>query len=225
MKDTTKKPNQNLTKTGSRELNPFEELAHETNTLIKGTKITFDHGDYPFGESRDLMQIGTEMVVIVPSYYRGFQKWIDGKLVNANMGYVADGKKMPDETSLPDRDPAMWPLDEKTREPKDPWQRCYAVLMVRKSDDELFTFVSGSWGACKALNTLGVAYGNNIRLKPDDLPVIRLESGSRAHPDPSIKRVKEPRWPLVGWVNGAHYLTIAKSDGSGSALPTPETVF
>jgi hypothetical protein len=221
--------NEQLPKTGS-DLNPYEELGRERRTPIVGALLRFNRGDYIAGQEGDMLPPKTKVVAVMPSMLRGWQKWEENRPTDAVMGLVGEGFVEPKRIDLGDHDKAVWDLDG-DGEPRDPWQLTFMLIMIDAADNELYTFVTSSGGGMDAMRTLGSIYGQHIRLKPDELPVLELDVGGYQHRDRSIGRVKTPKFNVVGWVNDDKYIALAKqvpneSGGESSSAPAaPETVF
>ena len=62
-------------------------------------------------------------------------------------------------------------------QPRDPWQFSSYLLFKASKSGELYTFTSSSKGGLDAVGALCKAYGSVMAQRPDEYPVIELDSG------------------------------------------------
>jgi hypothetical protein len=189
--------------------NPYEAFG-ESATRGTGVFLKFAKGDYVGGPNADEIPIGTLMIADMTELSVGWVRWEDGSPSDRVMGKLSDGFRPPRRTELGDNDQNLW--DRRDGEPRDPWQRGTEVPMIMRDDPEqVFTFVTGSKGGEGAIGELCKIYGKHIRIKPKEIPVIRLDVGSYQHSNKAFGRIKYPVFEVIGWVDRGEY------DGSGGA--------
>jgi hypothetical protein len=83
-----------------------------TSTVIIGEQLKFVKGDWLVGKDGDSLPLGTKLVFNLDSATNGWQRWEDGKVVDADMGAVVEGfqAKKREELSTPNH--ADWPEDD-----------------------------------------------------------------------------------------------------------------
>jgi hypothetical protein len=171
----------------------------------------FTKGDYVGGPNADEIPIGTVMIADITELTVGFIRWENGQPDERVMGKLGEGFRPPRRAELGDTDEELWDRDDAGR-PRDPWQRGFELPMVMRDDpDQAFTFVTGSKGGEGAIGELCKIYGKHIRIKPKEIPVIRLDVGSYQHSNKAFGRIKYPVFEVIGWVDRGEY------DGSGGA--------
>ena len=67
--------------------------------------------------------------------------------------------------------------------------------------ERLFTFSTNSKGGLGAVGRLSSDYGKHIKLKPNDMPVIRLESDSYIHPNKKYGEIRFPVFQIIKWIS------------------------
>lgn len=183
------------------EKNPFEMLAEqaERNRLI-GDRLKYAKGDWLSGKDDAEVARGTRVVVDIANMYHGWICWKDKKPVDARMGRVADYFIIPARDTLGDQDQSLWELNQDGK-PSDPWNKTNQVVMKAEKGDQLYTYSTSSVGGFGALAKLSGEYGKRVRAKPNELPIVELETDSYAHKDKTRGRVKFPVFKVVGWVD------------------------
>jgi hypothetical protein len=177
--------------------NPYAAFANEGGPGIQGKLLTCKKGTWGIGADNDSVKPGTLYLAIVPSSMRGWLKWVDGKVVDARMGLIAEGFLMPHEYSLPDRDESQW---EKNPDgtPRDPWSKCFRLSMIEMAPPHGdVTFSGSSYGAQLALQALCGVYSVDSPLYPGAYPVVAL--GSRTRVSRSYGKITGPSFDVQGW--------------------------
>jgi hypothetical protein len=171
------------------------------DTPFQGRLLRFKDGDYLYRSGDAEPEVGkdTELVVSVDSLEHGWIKWIDKRPVERKMGLVVEGFRAPTRPELGDMDKDMWPRDERTDKPIDPWQRTVHVVMYDRtrdadSEDGLFTFVTSSHGGRRAIQDLA----KQAKKHMDQNPVVRLEEDVYTHSKLGY-RIKVPVFKIVSW--------------------------
>jgi hypothetical protein len=184
-----------------------------TARWIVGTLLKFSKGDFVAGADDEVIPIGTEMVADMESLAIGFVRWENNAPTEQRMGLVADGFTPAKRDELGDDDPALWEADDEGP-PRDPWQFTNYMILHRKSDSKIFTFVTSSRGGLSAIGELCKIYGKQMRRRPDQFPVIVLEVGSYMHREKSYGRIKFPIFKIIGWTDKKPY-----ADPNGDDMP------
>jgi hypothetical protein len=186
--------------------NNFEAYSEAASgNRIIGDLLKFSKGDWLFGRNSDEMARGTRLVANIADLKVGMVKWEGGKPVDAEMGRVADGYRMPKREDLGSTDKDLWERDEVSGQPRDPWQLTNVLILKAEKGDQLFTFSPSSKGGVGAIAKLAGEYGKRVRSHPNDLPIVALEVDSYSHPNKALGRIKVPVLKIVGWTASAGF--------------------
>jgi len=166
-------------------------------TARSNPQLRFKEGKYAIGE--EPIELGHEYIADTMSWTRGWVKWVDGLIVETRMDLVADGKPMPTRESLGDTDESQWEKDERTGEPRDPWQSQNILPLEDVETGEYLIFVTPSVGGRIAIEKLCNFVGRQYKQKRQTgLPVIRLGvwdmPNSFGSPKPAPKFMPIVRW-------------------------------
>jgi hypothetical protein len=178
---------------------------------IVGDLLKFSKGDFVAGQDAREIPLGTELVANMDSLEIGYIKWSDNRPVDRRMGLVVDGFKPVRRSELDDNNRELWDVDDDGK-PRDPWQFSNNLIMADATTGDLYTFSTSSKGGLNAIGELCKAYGQMMRQRPDEWPVVTLGVGSYAHSNKSYGRIKFPIFEIVAW---------APKDGSEPAPVTP----
>lgn len=185
------------------ENNHFETYGNSVSrSTLVGALLKFDRGDYPIGRDGEILPIGTPVVPCL-----NYLALLANLPIDHRGGLVVHGHVPPRRADLGDTDQAPWEIGS-DGQPKDPWQFSNVLPMVSVNGKVPYTFVSSSKGGLSAIGELCKLYGKNLHVAPGMYPIIELSSGSYAHKDKSIGRVKFPSFPVVGWTKSAPYDAI-----------------
>lgn len=200
--------------------NAFESYGQQMQlSTIVGTLIKFNKGDWVTGDDEDLEE-ESEFVVNMDQLLVGWIKWIDQKPSEQIMGPVGEGFQPPRRNELGDLDQGEWEVDEQGR-PRDPWQFSNQVVLKDPgqdaSSDNLYTFATSSKGGLGALGALCKIYGKEMRQRPDDYPIVRLDSDYYTHPQ--FGRTYVPVFPVVGWEPKAQFAEVTEVTTTPAAQP------
>lgn len=181
------------------EKNFFEQYAEAVSSnRIIGDLLRFNKGDWLSGQDQDELPIGTRLLVNVPEMTIGWVKWVDGKPEEQLMGRVADGFKPARRSELGDTDQEEWETDDDGR-PRDPWQLTNYLILKEENGDQLYTLAGSSKGLLTAIGDVSGAYGKRYRMKPNEVPIVELQSDKYKHKVYSW--VKVPVLKVVGWTH------------------------
>ena len=197
---------------GMGETNAF--LAYGTSTsanTIVGDLLKFAKGDFVVGRDGCKLPLGTRLIANMDSLEIGWIKWVDNRPADRRMGRVADEFKPPRRNELDDNEREPRDADDDGK-PKDPWQFTNNIVLADPDDGGLYTFTTGTKGGLGAIGELSKAYGQAMRQRPNEWPIITLGAGSYPHKDKHIGRVKYPVFEVVDW---------APKDGEAPASVTP----
>jgi hypothetical protein len=162
--------------------------------LLKFTKF----GDFEAGENSINIPHGTELIAHMGDVLIGWQRWQDQKPTEQVMGLVRDNFQPPRRSELGDNDQSQWEVDDNGKE-RDPWQKTTMVIFKGLDDDELYTFSTSSKGGIQAVGKLSKEYGKQMRMRPDQFPVVRLGWGSYEHSNKQYGEIRFPVFEIVGW--------------------------
>src|SRR5262249_7943153 len=137
--------------------------------LMRFTKF----GEYNAGLGNEQIPLGTRLVPVMDTLSVGYIEWRERHPIWQRMGLVCEVFIPPKRNELGDTDKSLWEKFEDGRE-KDPWVFTNTLVMVRPSDNAIFTFATSSRGGLNAIGELSKIYGKHIRVSPDDFPAIEL---------------------------------------------------
>jgi len=189
---------------------------------IVGDLLRFNKGDYLYGQNDEVLDEGTEVIVDMNTLTVGWQKWLDKKPADADMGLVNEGFQAKRRKELGDLDEAEWEVDD-DGVARDPWQFTNMVVMrqlgTAGEEEGLYTFAGSSRGVINAIGTLCKIFGKKIREDADALPIVALNVDSYKHSNPQYGRIKVPVLDVVGWgtVDDVNDATETTSEGAGEA--------
>jgi hypothetical protein len=112
---------------------------------------------------------------------------------------VAEGFVPPLRKELGDNDKTQWETDDEG-EPRDPWQFTNTIVLIELETNELFTFSTSSRGGLNAIGQLSLRYGEHMRQKPDETPVLELGSGSYKHLNKKFGEIRIPILRITDYV-------------------------
>lgn len=187
---------------GVNQRNAFEAYGQQmSQTAIVGTLIKFNKGDWITGDDEDVAETDLNgLVANMDQLMVGWIKWQDNRPVEQIMGPVAEGYQAPRRSELGDTEQAEWETDNEGR-PRDPWQFSNYIVLKRPgaeaSDENLFTFATSSKGGLSAIGQLCKDYGKEMRVRPDEYPVVRFGSDSYRHE--TYGRIYKPIFEITGW--------------------------
>jgi hypothetical protein len=168
---------------------PYAHLAKVAAEESGGAILKFAKGDWP---SNDDVLNGATMLADVAGLMIGWRKWVDSKIVDANIGYVADGFVPKNRKELGDLDAAEWPTNKSGERP-DPWQ--YGLFLRLAADDgQVYTWSATSSGAKRAVGDLTRQV---IRKRLN--PLVRLATSNYRHR--VYGKVVVPSLEVVGWAD------------------------
>lgn len=166
------------------------------------TFVTFKNGEYLYGPDDEEIPLGTRFIANMPGLRIGWKRWHDGKVIDDRMDLLVSPEgqvfKPGARADLGDLDPALWEKDEKTKQPKDPWQFTNELTLVGPESGTEFVFATASKGGIGAVGRLCQDYGRLYRQKPGRLPVIELQADSYQHK--TYGKTYFPVLTLVDWV-------------------------
>jgi hypothetical protein len=159
-------------------------------TARSNPMLRFKEGKFYIGE--DEVPLGHEYVADTMSWTRGWVRWQDGLIVDTRMSIVADGEPMPSREALGDLDEGECEKDERTGEPRDPWQQQHILPLEDPETGEYLILVTSSVGGRIAVEKLCNFVGRQYKQKREaGLPVIKLAAkdmptkfgGTKPRPD------------------------------------------
>lgn len=178
--------------------NYFSSYAQATTRkAIVGDLLKFTrYGEWIAGQDEEEIDAGTRYIPIMDELLIGWQKWEDGKPAEQHMGKLSEGFRPAKRSELGDDDEATWERDDKGN-PKDPWQLTNMLILKAEDSDRIYTYSPSSRGGLSALGELCGQFGKMIRQKPDQYPIIELQTSSYKHE--KYGKTFIPVLKVVGW--------------------------
>jgi hypothetical protein len=180
--------------------NPFEEVGRLAQRRIVGQLLICAQGDWLYGAEKEELPVGTRLIANMDQLAWGWVRWEDSKPVEQAMGLVGEAFKPAKREELGFDDKEQWECDEKTGEPRDPWQFTYYLAARQIGDDKkpmtgkdgLYTFATSSRGGDDAIKELCASYGKWMAIKPEHFPIVRLAVDKYKHKNPKYGIIKKP---------------------------------
>jgi hypothetical protein len=116
------------------------------------------------------------------------------------MGRLCDNYEPPRRSELGDQDKEQWPIDNNGKA-RDPWQFSIYLVLKAADNDELYTYATSSNGGIQAVKKLEATFGESMRHRPDQFPIVRLSGGWYPHRNKEFGKIKTPKFELVGWAS------------------------
>ena len=171
-----------------------------TATSIVGRLLKFNKfGEYRAGQEEEEIEYGTRLAAYMNSLCVGYQRWEDGRPAEQIMGPVSEGFVPPRRDTLGYLDKGKWDSFD-DGDPRDPWQFTNTIVLVDLETGNKFTFTTSSKGGLSAMGRLSLTYGEQVRQKPGDAPVVELGGGSYKHPNKKYGEVRYPLLPIKDWI-------------------------
>jgi hypothetical protein len=179
--------------------NPWSQFSNALEPYVGITqRLKFSkQGEWMISDTETLPP-GTRCMARTDLMSYGWNKFLDGKLVEQRTGKLADHFTPSSRNELGDTDQSQWELQpDGTR--KDPWAFCSSLPLVLISSGEAFVFTSYSRGGLRALGQLASAYGRRVGHAPRSLPVVELKPDHYKHK--LYGKIFVPLLHIVGWTD------------------------
>jgi hypothetical protein len=162
---------------------------------FNGTALKFVKGKWQLG--RDELDAANTRLVARPDWaMHGWVKWLDKKLVDFRIGYVADSFVPPDRSVLGDMDQETWAIWSNGR---DPWSLQWHLPLYNQVSGAEVIWSTDTRGGKDALAALLHAFADRIDAgEAKSLPIVELGSGT--YPHQNYGPVHVPQLDIVGWV-------------------------
>ena len=161
--------------------NPYAAFAAEGGPGIVGKLLVCKKGDWSLGSDGDDVPAEARFLLLVDTMMRGWLKWHDGRVVEAEMGFVRDNFPVRHRYSLPNLTRASGRSYRTERLAilgrsliASYWSKCSAP----HGD---VTFSGSSYGTALALKEICRVYSAEAALHPGALPVVKLTRKTRPH--------------------------------------------
>jgi hypothetical protein len=203
------------TELATRETNAFLSYAKAVNQrTIVGDILRFSKGDWTAGQNEEEIDEGTRFVAVMDQLMIGWQKWEGGKPTEQEAGLIVEGYRPPSRKDLGDSDETLWERDDRG-DRRDPWQKTNWLILKEADGDRVFTFAPSSRGGLSAIGQLCEQYGKMIRQKPEQFPIVAIETSSYRHD--TYGKIKVPVLKVVGWADKAGTLAALEAGGNDPA--------
>lgn len=170
---------------------------------IEGKLLRFNKGDFIAGQDEEEIPEGTRFVAIMPTLQTGWTRW-SGDTVDRQILCLVDSDPpeiVPRREELGDMDSKLWELDDNDK-PRDPWNRTIQIILRAEDDlSDVYTFATQSKGGISAVGELAKNYGKEMRLRPNEFPIIEIGVKSYNHSNKQFGRIKVPTFTVVGWIS------------------------
>ncbi len=201
--------------------NPFEAYAAKV-APPSGQFLSFDKGVWLYGIDKQRLAHGTRLAANVGGLLIGWRKWYMGRVEQDLLEPLVAQVPPVSRSSLGDMDPALWERDERSGQPRDPWQFTNSLQMV-DATGESFVFSTASKGGLGAIGLLCKSYGQEYRQRPGMVPIVELGGDSYMHSNSEYGLIHTPVLTIVDWApEGALTIDPAGEEAS-TPLPPPPT--
>jgi hypothetical protein len=192
-----------LPATDESNFNPYTAYAKSVKqTAIVGHLLKFTKfGEWVAGENAVKIPLGTQMIAHMGDVMVGFQRWEDNHPTEQAMMFLRDVRKdnpLPKRGDLGFTDRSQWEVDDSGKE-RDPWQETAMMILKGVEDDEIYTFSTASKGGRQAVGDLCDNYGAQMRMRPDQFPVVKLLMRAYDHPNKQYGEIRAPVFEIVDW--------------------------
>ena len=190
-------------------IDPFVSYGGGGSGITGGAQLLiYSKGEYNYGIDRVNLPLGTKMVFNVPGVMAGYRKWVNNQIASEDMELLVDRPRLPPRNNYDATDTREWEGN------RDPWQETI-VFDVTDGQGETYAFPLSGVGGVRAAKALILDYGKGRRSRPDQLPLVQLDSGS--YPHPKYGKIHHPILSIVGWVDGDSLSPV--EDVAGGDLP------
>jgi len=157
-------------------------------------------GEYRYGKYDEELPLGTVLAAYMVTFCTGWTLWQSNRPVEEIMGPVGEGFVPPVRSTLGHLDKTEWESFDDGRE-KDPWAFTNKIVLVdtKGAEPVFYTFSTSSKGGIGALGALALQYGEHLRQKPSESPLVGLGRDSYAHSNRSYGEIRVPVFGIVGW--------------------------
>jgi hypothetical protein len=194
------------------ELDRFREAARaNAKGFLMGSALLFKKGKWLLGRDKNEIADGTNWIALMNLASNGYLRWnADKTATHRDVGKISEGWVLPDRSTLPDRDPAVWPsaLSGKC---EDPWKECCYLPLVSPDGETMATFATNTPTGVNAFWRYIERYGWLAHRHPGADPIVALEAGG--YNDRRYGWVDTPGFRIVGWVGRAAAQKLIGVDG------------
>ena len=195
--------------------NAYQAVKTETQqTNIEGDLLRFTkQGDWVAGLNEDEIPEGTELIIGMNTFSKGWQKWEDQKPTQSKMGLVRESYQPALREELGDLDEDEWEEVGDPPQKRDPWQYTMMCQMMDPKTKQVYTFSTSSKSGQTAIGAVSGAYGDRLQDggDADEMPIASLESDSYKHSQ--YGKIMIPVFKLTGkWVKPPAIKPSTKSE-------------
>jgi hypothetical protein len=194
--------------TTTKPADPYAKLAAEESG---GAILKFSKGDWLTSDEDN--HNDEIMTADMFNLMKGWRKWKDSKIVDTDIGYVAESFIPKERVDLGDLDEADW-AKNKQDEPIDPWEFGYFIRLTDEGG-RVYAWSAISAGARRAIGDLSRQFARKRRN-----PLVKLASDSYRHPD--YGKVIVPVLEILGWAeDSAEPAEPLPPPGNVATFPAP----
>ena len=163
----------------------------------QGLYLSFKNGDWSYGQNGDELPIGTRLIANMPGLRIGWKRWQDRQVTSEVMQLLIENPREAPRSTLGDDDPSLWPIDDRTKQVRDPWALTNELQLVDGTGQQ-YIYSTSSQGGLNCIRRLCEEYSKLRRQKPNMLPVVELEADHYQHKE--FGKTYVPQLPICAWL-------------------------
>jgi hypothetical protein len=175
-------------------------LARHARPSLFGRLLRFKKGKWVYGDAKDELPEGTQLVAIMAEARIGWIKWArdaDGKATPTHIvGRIVDGFEVPDRDTLDCHDQSEWKVGLSGK-PEDPWRRVCYLPLVSPDGEQLLTFSTSTNTGINSFWRLVDNYHWLSRRHPGQFPVVEIFTDG--YDDKRWGWIDTPGFKIVAW--------------------------
>ena len=202
------------------EQNWAQEYGSEAfQSTIVGRLLKFNKGEWLAGQEEEEIPLGSKFIAATHILQSGWIRWEDNAPAQIVMGMRAEGFRPPPRETLGYTDKSQW--GELNGQQIDPWRRTDLLLLADPENGDIYTYSPMSDGGLGAVKTLIKAYGDNMPMKPNDIPIVEL--GSEWYKHQIYGKIYKPVLTVVGWrdANDVSFEPVDEEEEKPAAKAAP----
>jgi hypothetical protein len=163
--------------------------------------LKFSKGSWTLGRDNEIVSADRVFCALMPTLEVGWERWTDSGPVRKKVYWNKEFKR-PDRAECGDNDKSQWPIDNRTNQRRDPWQRWDSIILVDENKVAV-RFMTTTQGGRDAIEALCQAYGADDN--SDLFPVVKLSGGRR---ETQHGFIDYPIFEIVEWADPEAFAAI-----------------